>query len=225
MTFGSILVIESYVALSSKNISLVGPLYPLDQLLIVLKSMQDSDLNKRITLLLTTTCTEVNPTIWVWARNVLDKKLNISDLLAVFTFLKQSYDCLVAVRQVVIIQKMLWCPSLKWLPALFGPKYSLCLAQKKRAAGHNAHSRGLKAWYNPGKGSKRCSSADSLPLRWKIDISGRSTFDHILTVIANSVLIKKLTMMEEAAERWFTTLVIVSIILWENNCSCYNVLE
>ena len=142
--------------------------------------------------------------------------------LAVFTFLKQSYDCLVAVRQVVIIQKMLWCPSLKWLPALFGPKYSLCLAQKKRAAGHNAHSRGLKAWYNPGKGSKRCSSADSLPLRWKIDISGRSTFDHILTVIANSVLIKKLTMMEEAAERWFTTLVIVSIILWENNCSCFN---
>ena len=122
-------------------------------------------------------------------------------------------------------KKILWCPSLKWLPALFGPKYSLCLAQKKRAAGHNAHSRGLKAWYNPGKGSKRCSSADSLPLRWKIDISGRSTFDHILTVIANSVLIKKLTMIEEAAERWFTTLVIVSIILWESNCSCYNVLE
>ena len=63
MTFGSILVIESYVTLSSKNISLVGPLYPLDQLLIILQSMQDSDLNKRITLLLTTTCTEVNPTM------------------------------------------------------------------------------------------------------------------------------------------------------------------
>ena len=145
--------------------------------------------------------------------------------LAVFTFLKQSYDCLVTVRQVVIFQKKSFDVPLWSGYQLSLGRNILYVLFKRRAAGHNAHSRGLKAWYNPGKGSKRCSSADSLPLRWKIDISGRSTFDHILTVIANSVLIKKLTMMEEAAEWWFTTLLIISIILWENNCSCFNVLE
>ena len=140
--------------------------------------------------------------------------------LAVFTFLKQSYDCLVAFRPKKCFDVPLWSGY-----QLSLDRNILYVLFKRRAAGHNAHSRGLKAWYNPGKGSKRCSSADSLPLRWKIDISGRSTFDHILTVIANSVLIKKLTMMEEAAEWWFTTLLIISIILWETNCSCFNVLE